>query len=252
MPADFRIEATQKRARAGRLLTPHGEIETPVFMPVGTVASVKGVSQDILEELGVQILPEEDELKFDFDILDATKIIPEDLIPVRRIGKMVLNRNPENYFAETEQVAFMTSNVVPGIRLGYRVAAGPVPASHCKALFALRQLLGLEHRVPIVSQPFGEAGWQARRDLLCLRIGSRTAPPRSPYRRPCRIRFSRTVAVGSAPDRWATIPIRCRTCPGRASTSIPSTRAVPESGLASDVRILTAVLLPAPLGPSRP
>jgi catalase len=66
-------------------------------------------------ELGLQILPEEDELKFDFDILDATKIIPEDLIPVQRVGKMVLNRNPDNYFAETEQVAFMTSNVVPGI-----------------------------------------------------------------------------------------------------------------------------------------
>ncbi|MBV8143105.1 MAG: catalase [Verrucomicrobia bacterium] len=66
-------------------------------------------------ELGVQILAEEDELKFDFDILDATKIIPEDLIPVQRVGKMVLNRNPDNYFAETEQVAFMTSNVVPGI-----------------------------------------------------------------------------------------------------------------------------------------
>jgi catalase len=54
-------------------------------------------------------------MKFDFDILDATKIIPEDLIPVQRVGKMVLNRNPDNYFAETEQVAFMTSNVVPGI-----------------------------------------------------------------------------------------------------------------------------------------
>jgi catalase len=66
-------------------------------------------------ELGLQILPEEDETKFDFDILDATKIIPEDLIPVRRVGKLVLNRNPDNYFAETEQVAFMTSNVVPGI-----------------------------------------------------------------------------------------------------------------------------------------
>jgi catalase len=66
-------------------------------------------------ELGLQILPEEDELKFDFDILDATKIIPEDLIPVQRVGRMVLNRNPDNYFAETEQVAFMTSNVVPGI-----------------------------------------------------------------------------------------------------------------------------------------
>jgi catalase len=66
-------------------------------------------------ELGVQILPEEDEMKFDFDILDATKIIPEDLIPVQRVGKLVLNRNPDNYFAETEQVAFMTSNVVQGI-----------------------------------------------------------------------------------------------------------------------------------------
>jgi queuine tRNA-ribosyltransferase len=52
----FQIEATNGLARAGRLITPHGEIETPVFMPVGTLASVKGVSQDILEELGVQIL----------------------------------------------------------------------------------------------------------------------------------------------------------------------------------------------------
>jgi len=52
----FQIEAHSGHARAGRLLTPHGEVETPVFMPVGTLASVKGVSQDILEELGVQIL----------------------------------------------------------------------------------------------------------------------------------------------------------------------------------------------------
>ncbi len=56
MPTQFQIEKTAGPARAGRLLTPHGEIETPVFMPVGTVASVKGISQDILEELGVQIL----------------------------------------------------------------------------------------------------------------------------------------------------------------------------------------------------
>jgi queuine tRNA-ribosyltransferase len=52
----FQIEARSGAARAGRLVTPHGEVETPVFMPVGTVASVKAVSQDILEELGVQIL----------------------------------------------------------------------------------------------------------------------------------------------------------------------------------------------------
>ncbi|MEH1869509.1 MAG: catalase [Nostoc sp.] len=66
-------------------------------------------------ELGVQIIPEEDEFKFDFDILDPTKLIPEELVSVRPIGKMVLNRNPDNFFAETEQVAFQPSNVVPGI-----------------------------------------------------------------------------------------------------------------------------------------
>ncbi len=56
MSIEFRIETTSKRARAAHLLTPHGEVETPVFMPVGTAASVKGVPQDVLEELGVQIL----------------------------------------------------------------------------------------------------------------------------------------------------------------------------------------------------
>jgi catalase len=66
-------------------------------------------------ELGVQIVEEEDEFKFDFDLLDATKLIPEELVPVRRVGKMTLTRNPDNYFAETEQVAFHTGHVVPGI-----------------------------------------------------------------------------------------------------------------------------------------
>ncbi|HEY6763735.1 MAG TPA: tRNA guanosine(34) transglycosylase Tgt [Candidatus Sulfotelmatobacter sp.] len=56
MSLEFKIEATHGRARAGRLVTPHGVIETPVFMPVGTVASVKGISQDILEDLGAQII----------------------------------------------------------------------------------------------------------------------------------------------------------------------------------------------------
>ncbi|WHX17804.1 catalase [Streptomyces malaysiensis subsp. malaysiensis] len=66
-------------------------------------------------ELGVQLVPEEDEFNFDFDLLDATKIIPEEQVPVRPIGHMVLDRNPDNFFAETEQVAFHTGNVVPGI-----------------------------------------------------------------------------------------------------------------------------------------
>lgn len=66
-------------------------------------------------ELGVQIVSEEDEFKFDFDILDPTKLIPEELVPVQRIGKMTLNRNPDNFFAETEQVAFHVGHIVPGI-----------------------------------------------------------------------------------------------------------------------------------------
>ena len=63
----------------------------------------------------MQILEEEDEFKFPFDVLDATKLWPEELVPVRRIGKMTLNRNPDNFFAETEQVAFHTGHLVPGI-----------------------------------------------------------------------------------------------------------------------------------------
>ena len=66
-------------------------------------------------ELGVQILDEEDEFKFTFDILDATKLWPEEEIPVKIIGKMILNRNVDNVFAETEQVAFHPGHVVPGI-----------------------------------------------------------------------------------------------------------------------------------------
>lgn len=66
-------------------------------------------------ELGLQIVPEEDEHKYDFDLLDPTKLIPEEMVPVKIVGKMVLNRNPENFFAETEQVAFMPGSIVPGI-----------------------------------------------------------------------------------------------------------------------------------------
>ncbi len=66
-------------------------------------------------ELGVQLVPEADEHKYEFDLLDPTKIIPEELVPVKRIGKLILNKNPDNFFAETEQVAFHIGHVVPGI-----------------------------------------------------------------------------------------------------------------------------------------
>jgi catalase len=66
-------------------------------------------------ELGLQLFDETFAKKFDFDVLDATKIIPEEILPLRMVGKMVLNRNVDNFFAETEQVAFCVRNVVPGI-----------------------------------------------------------------------------------------------------------------------------------------
>ena len=66
-------------------------------------------------ELGLQVIPEADEDKFDFDLLDPTKIVPEELVPVERVGRLTLDRNPDNFFAETEQVAFHPGHVVPGI-----------------------------------------------------------------------------------------------------------------------------------------
>ncbi|ANN17032.1 catalase HPII [Amycolatopsis orientalis] len=66
-------------------------------------------------ELGVQLVDEDAEHDFDFDLLDATKLIPEEQVPVQPVGRMVLDRNPDDFFAETEQIAFHTANIVPGI-----------------------------------------------------------------------------------------------------------------------------------------
>jgi catalase len=66
-------------------------------------------------ELGLQIFDREFADKFEFDVLDATKIIPEEVVPLEMVGKLVLDRNVDNFFAETEQVAFCPSHIVPGI-----------------------------------------------------------------------------------------------------------------------------------------
>ena len=66
-------------------------------------------------ELGVQLVSEADEHKFSFDLLDPTKIIPEELVPVTIVGRMVLNRNPDNFFSEIEQAVFHPGHLVPGI-----------------------------------------------------------------------------------------------------------------------------------------
>ncbi len=66
-------------------------------------------------ELGLQIIDESKAQSLGFDLLDPTKLVPEEMVPVQRVGKMVLNRNPDNFFAETEQVAFHPGHLVPGI-----------------------------------------------------------------------------------------------------------------------------------------
>jgi catalase len=66
-------------------------------------------------ELGFQIIDQKTADALPFDVLDATKLIPEEVVPIEMVGKMVLDRNPDNFFAETEQVAFCPSHVVPGI-----------------------------------------------------------------------------------------------------------------------------------------
>jgi catalase len=66
-------------------------------------------------ELGVQIMDESQQLAFGFDLFDPTKIVPEEIVPVTSLGKMTLNLNPTNYFAETEQVMFQPGHIVRGI-----------------------------------------------------------------------------------------------------------------------------------------
>jgi catalase len=69
-------------------------------------------------EFGMQVMPDDGTDSYaGIDLLDPTKIVPEELVPVQRVGKLTLNRNPTNYFAETEQIAFHTGNLVPGIEV---------------------------------------------------------------------------------------------------------------------------------------
>ncbi|HEY1150085.1 MAG TPA: catalase [Pseudoduganella sp.] len=66
-------------------------------------------------ELALQVFTEDQAAQFPFDVLDPTKIVPEELVPLQPVGRLVLNRNPDNFFAETEQVAFCTAHIIPGI-----------------------------------------------------------------------------------------------------------------------------------------
>ena len=76
-------------------------------------------------ELGVQVIDEGDEEKYGFDMLDPTKLLPEELVPVQIIGKLTLDRNPDNFFAETEQAAFCVQNDPRALRRAWCSPTSP-------------------------------------------------------------------------------------------------------------------------------
>ena len=192
-------------------------------------------------ELGVQLFDDDFADAFDFDVLDATKIIPEELVPVRRVGRLVLDRTVDNFFAETEQVAFCTQNVVPGHRLHQRpAAAGPqllLPRHPAQAprRAELHPPAGQRAEVPGgplpagrphgVRQP-GRPG-QLRAQLVVRR---RRRAPRGPDRRLPHLRRGPSTAPssGSAPSASPTTTARpasstsARRRSSRPTSSTPS------------------------------
>jgi catalase len=72
-------------------------------------------ANEYLSQFEAQIMDEEDQLRFGFDLLDPTKIVPEELVPFTPLGKLTLNRNPRNYFSETEQIMFQPGHIVRGV-----------------------------------------------------------------------------------------------------------------------------------------
>ena len=138
-------------------------------------------------ELGLQLFDDDFADQFDFDVLDATKIIPEELVPIRRVGRLVLDSVVDNFFAETEQVAFCTQNIVPGVDFtNDPLAAGPqllVPRHPVEA--ARQPQLHVPSRqraeVPVrdvpAGRPHGHQQPDVARELRAELLGSRDRRP---------------------------------------------------------------------------
>lgn len=118
-------------------------------------------------ELGVQLIPMEDEFKYDFDVLDPTKFWPEEVVPVQIVGKMTLNRNIDNYHTESEQVAFNPANVIPGID----VSNDPVLQGRLLAYqTAQYHRIGINHQELPINQPVCPFHNNQRRGPMRFRI----------------------------------------------------------------------------------
>ena len=122
VPLEARARACSRPAGTRRSRSP-----APTRTSTAATCSRRSTRGDFPEwDLGVQVFDEAFAAEQPYDVLDATKLIPEEVLPVEIIGRMTLNRNVDNFFAETEQVAFLPSNVIPGIDFTQRpAAAGP-------------------------------------------------------------------------------------------------------------------------------
>ena len=148
-------------------------------------------------ELGVQLFDDAFADEFPFDVLDATKIIPEELVPVRPIGRLVLDEVVDNFFAETEQVAFCTQNIVPGIDftndplLQGQELLLPRHAAEATRQPQLHPPAGERATLPVRPLPAGRAHddrqpgrpGQLRTELVVGGVRRRTRPPRVARRR---------------------------------------------------------------------
>ena len=164
-------------------------------------------------ELGLQLFDDDFADRFDFDVLDATKIIPEELVPIRRVGRLVLDRVVDNFFAETEQVAFCTQNIVAGDRLHQRpAAAGPqllVPRHAAEAARQpeLHRPAGQRAEVPVRDVPTGRAHGDGQpdvaRELRAELVGARRSAARARIPKPAsrRIRQPKRARSGECGRR---------------------------------------------------
>ena len=179
-------------------------------------------------ELGLQIFTEEQAEKFTFDVLDATKIVPEELVPLIPVGRLVLNRNPDNFFAETEQVAFCVAHVVPGIDF----SNDPLLAGRIHSVRRHADLAPRRTKLPRdPDQRAGRTGAQqpARRHAPAShssRPRARTSPTRSVADVP-----SRRAKRGSSRSRSGARKAITR-CAARPSASPITTRRPRSSGRA--------------------
>ena len=149
-------------------------------------------------ELGIQVMPDDGTDSFEgIDLLDPTKLVPEELAPVQLIGKLTLNRNPTNYFAETEQVAFHTGNLVPGIE----VTNDPLLQAR---LFSYLDTQLTRLGGPNFTQLPDQPGRTARSTTCCATACTR--PPSRPAWRPT------APTASTAASRWWPRPPRAATC----------------------------------------